>query len=133
MLSGGRGNGNSTGSRGLPDIEWVLGDATRLPFPDASFDAATMGYGLRNVRTSCQQKLEMSRCQLLTSQYCRQSFAVKPSIQAQALTWHGTIILCILQSSQSQALSTLPNSTFRAGCQHSAGAGGTAAGAAAWQ
>ena len=52
------------GSRGLPDIEWVLGDATRLPFPDASFDAATMGYGLRNVRTSCQQKLEMSRCQL---------------------------------------------------------------------
>lgn len=32
-------------------IEWVLGDATQLPFPEASFDAATMGYGLRNVRT----------------------------------------------------------------------------------
>ena len=31
------------------NIAWLEGDATRLPFPDASFDAATCGYGLRNV------------------------------------------------------------------------------------
>ena len=31
------------------EISWVLGDATALPFPDASFDAATLAYGLRNV------------------------------------------------------------------------------------
>lgn len=32
------------------EIEWVLGDATRLSsFADASFDAATLAYGLRNV------------------------------------------------------------------------------------
>ncbi|XP_031736664.1 2-phytyl-1,4-beta-naphthoquinone methyltransferase, chloroplastic isoform X2 [Cucumis sativus] len=31
------------------NIEWVEGDALNLPFPDCSFDAITMGYGLRNV------------------------------------------------------------------------------------
>ena len=30
-------------------VAWVLSDATRLPFEDASFDAATLAYGLRNV------------------------------------------------------------------------------------
>ena len=30
-------------------MTWVQGDAMELPFEDASFDAATMGYGLRNV------------------------------------------------------------------------------------
>lgn len=30
-------------------IEWIEGDALNLPFPDNYFDAATMGYGLRNV------------------------------------------------------------------------------------
>jgi SAM-dependent methyltransferase len=32
-----------------PPDSWVQGDALRLPFPDADFDAATVGYGLRNV------------------------------------------------------------------------------------
>ena len=31
------------------DIEWVQGDALALPFEDASFDAATVGFGVRNV------------------------------------------------------------------------------------
>jgi demethylmenaquinone methyltransferase/2-methoxy-6-polyprenyl-1,4-benzoquinol methylase len=30
-------------------IEWVAGDAVALPFGDASFDAATVGFGVRNV------------------------------------------------------------------------------------
>jgi len=30
-------------------VAWTEGDATALPFPAASFDAATCGYGLRNV------------------------------------------------------------------------------------
>jgi demethylmenaquinone methyltransferase/2-methoxy-6-polyprenyl-1,4-benzoquinol methylase len=32
-----------------PDIEWVAGDALALPFPDGSFDAATVGFGVRNL------------------------------------------------------------------------------------
>ena len=30
-------------------VHWLQGDALELPFEDASFGAATMGYGLRNV------------------------------------------------------------------------------------
>jgi demethylmenaquinone methyltransferase/2-methoxy-6-polyprenyl-1,4-benzoquinol methylase len=32
-----------------PDIDWVSGDALGLPFPDGSFDAATVGFGVRNL------------------------------------------------------------------------------------
>jgi demethylmenaquinone methyltransferase / 2-methoxy-6-polyprenyl-1,4-benzoquinol methylase len=31
------------------EIEWVQGDAQQLPFEDASFDAATVGFGVRNL------------------------------------------------------------------------------------
>ena len=31
-------------------IEWIQGDALDLPFQDASFDAATVGFGVRNLR-----------------------------------------------------------------------------------
>jgi demethylmenaquinone methyltransferase/2-methoxy-6-polyprenyl-1,4-benzoquinol methylase len=30
-------------------IEWIQGDALALPFPDADFDAATVGFGVRNL------------------------------------------------------------------------------------
>jgi demethylmenaquinone methyltransferase / 2-methoxy-6-polyprenyl-1,4-benzoquinol methylase len=32
-----------------PQLDWVAGDVLALPFPDASFDAATVGFGVRNV------------------------------------------------------------------------------------
>jgi len=35
--------------RKAPEIEWVSGDMLSLPFADASFDAATVGFGVRNV------------------------------------------------------------------------------------
>jgi demethylmenaquinone methyltransferase / 2-methoxy-6-polyprenyl-1,4-benzoquinol methylase len=35
--------------RGHQGISWVNGDAQHLPFPDASFDAVTISFGLRNV------------------------------------------------------------------------------------
>ena len=31
------------------EVEWVLGDLLALPFADESFDAATIGFGIRNV------------------------------------------------------------------------------------
>src|SRR5215216_7250426 len=31
------------------EIEWVRGDALALPFEDGSFDAATVGFGVRNL------------------------------------------------------------------------------------
>jgi demethylmenaquinone methyltransferase/2-methoxy-6-polyprenyl-1,4-benzoquinol methylase len=35
--------------RKAPQVEWVRGDLLDLPFGDASFDAATVGFGVRNV------------------------------------------------------------------------------------
>jgi demethylmenaquinone methyltransferase/2-methoxy-6-polyprenyl-1,4-benzoquinol methylase len=35
--------------RGHERLSWVNGDAQSLPFPDASFDAITISFGLRNV------------------------------------------------------------------------------------
>jgi demethylmenaquinone methyltransferase/2-methoxy-6-polyprenyl-1,4-benzoquinol methylase len=32
-----------------PELEWVQGDLLKMPFADASFDAATVGFGIRNV------------------------------------------------------------------------------------
>jgi demethylmenaquinone methyltransferase / 2-methoxy-6-polyprenyl-1,4-benzoquinol methylase len=32
-----------------PEIEWIRGDLLALPFDDGSFDAATVGFGVRNV------------------------------------------------------------------------------------
>lgn len=37
------------GYQQLRPVDWVQGDALNLPFEDNSFDAATMGYGLRNL------------------------------------------------------------------------------------
>lgn len=35
--------------RKAAEVEWVQGDVLSLPFDDASFDAATVGFGVRNV------------------------------------------------------------------------------------
>ncbi len=35
--------------KGETAIEWVCGNAESLPFPDAAFDAYTIGFGIRNV------------------------------------------------------------------------------------
>jgi demethylmenaquinone methyltransferase/2-methoxy-6-polyprenyl-1,4-benzoquinol methylase len=32
-----------------PHVEWVAGDMLAMPFPDGSFDSATVGFGIRNV------------------------------------------------------------------------------------
>ena len=35
--------------RKKPELEWIRGDVLALPFDDDSFDAATVGFGVRNV------------------------------------------------------------------------------------
>ena len=42
-------------------LQWQRGDALNLPFADQSFDAATMGYGLRNVGDIPQALRELAR------------------------------------------------------------------------
>jgi demethylmenaquinone methyltransferase/2-methoxy-6-polyprenyl-1,4-benzoquinol methylase len=53
MLRAGRGR--------RPDLPFVAGDATRLPFADAAFDAVTISFGLRNVGDTAAALAEMRR------------------------------------------------------------------------
>ena len=47
--------------QGGRDIEFIQGDALQIPFPDASFDIVTMGYGLRNLASWEAGLAEMRR------------------------------------------------------------------------
>src|SRR5262249_61296888 len=43
------------------EIEWLQGDALALPFEDDSFDAATVGFGVRNLEDLDRGLAEMAR------------------------------------------------------------------------
>ena len=47
--------------RGHPSLEFIEGDALNLPFADASFDAATIAFGLRNLADPVRGLREMIR------------------------------------------------------------------------
>jgi demethylmenaquinone methyltransferase/2-methoxy-6-polyprenyl-1,4-benzoquinol methylase len=49
------------GRRRHPKLEFVEGDAEKLPFPDDSFDAVTISFGLRNVEHPKTALAEMYR------------------------------------------------------------------------
>ena len=58
-----------------PVIEWVQADALNLPFVDNFFDAATLGYGLRNVTDIPRCLTELHR-------------VLKPAAQVAILDFH---------------------------------------------
>jgi len=49
------------GKRRRPDLPFVAGDATNLPFADDTFDAVTISFGLRNVVDTVRALEEMRR------------------------------------------------------------------------
>jgi demethylphylloquinol methyltransferase len=58
-----------------PPITWLEGDALEIPFGNGTFDAATMGYGLRNVASIPRALSELHR-------------VLKPSAKAAILDLH---------------------------------------------
>ncbi|MDO5735975.1 MAG: demethylmenaquinone methyltransferase [Propionibacteriaceae bacterium] len=51
----------TVGKKQQPALDFVAGDALQLPYADASFDAVTISYGLRNVEHTVQALEEMLR------------------------------------------------------------------------
>jgi len=51
----------AVGKRRRPTLSFVAGDALQLPFADASFDAVTISFGLRNVEDTAAALTEMRR------------------------------------------------------------------------
>jgi demethylmenaquinone methyltransferase/2-methoxy-6-polyprenyl-1,4-benzoquinol methylase len=49
------------GRRSRPEVPLLAGDALALPFPDGSFDAVTISFGLRNVVDTAGALREMAR------------------------------------------------------------------------
>lgn len=49
------------GRKRNPELTFVAGDALSLPFADASFDAATISFGLRNVQDTAAALAELRR------------------------------------------------------------------------
>jgi demethylmenaquinone methyltransferase/2-methoxy-6-polyprenyl-1,4-benzoquinol methylase len=47
--------------RKAPQLDWVQGDLLALPFPDATFDVATVGFGVRNVADLATAIAELRR------------------------------------------------------------------------
>jgi demethylmenaquinone methyltransferase/2-methoxy-6-polyprenyl-1,4-benzoquinol methylase len=47
--------------RKAPGLEWVEGDLLALPFDDATFDSATIGFGVRNVEDLSRGLSELRR------------------------------------------------------------------------
>jgi demethylmenaquinone methyltransferase/2-methoxy-6-polyprenyl-1,4-benzoquinol methylase len=68
------------GKRRRPDIDFVAGDATNLPFEDNSFDATTISFGLRNVTDPQKALAEMLRVtkpggKLVVAEFSHPTFA----------------------------------------------------------
>ncbi|WP_413452081.1 demethylmenaquinone methyltransferase [Georgenia phoenicis] len=68
------------GKRRRPDLSFVAGDATRLPFADESFDVVTISFGLRNVVDTELALREMRRVtrpggRLVICEFSRPTFA----------------------------------------------------------
>ena len=100
-----------------PDIEFVHGDATDLPFEDNSFDAVTISYGLRNVVDTQAALGEMLRVTRPGGRLvvCEFSTPHNPAFRAAYRTYLGTVIstLASLASSDDVAYDYLVESILQ--------------------
>jgi demethylmenaquinone methyltransferase/2-methoxy-6-polyprenyl-1,4-benzoquinol methylase len=78
-------------------VSFVAGDMMALPFPDASFDVVTTGYGLRNVPVLEQSLREISRIlapggMLLSLDFDRPSGRLTRAVYLVYLTIVGSVL-----------------------------------------
>ncbi len=77
-----------------PPISWVEADVLHLPFSDNYFDAATMGYGLRNVTSIPHSLKELHRVLKLGAKAAILDFHRPSNLQLRAFQqWYLDIIV----------------------------------------
>jgi demethylmenaquinone methyltransferase/2-methoxy-6-polyprenyl-1,4-benzoquinol methylase len=79
------------GKKRRPDLAFTAGDALRLPFADASFDAVTISFGLRNVADTEAGLREMLRVtrpggRLVVCEFSHPSWAPLRTVYSRYLT-----------------------------------------------
>lgn len=97
------------------NIEWMAADALNLPFPDATFDAVTVGFGVRNFENTRRGMEEIHRVlkpggRVLVLEFMRPQV---PKILEKAFSlWSRVVLPCIgkLLSKHNSAYSYLPAS-----------------------
>ncbi|OYN87482.1 demethylmenaquinone methyltransferase [Parenemella sanctibonifatiensis] len=93
------------GRRRHPEVSFVAADATQLPYADASFDAVTISFGLRNIAETQDALAEMRRVTrpggvLVVNEFSRPTDAWFNAIYRQFL---GTVIPQIARVSSNRA------------------------------
>lgn len=83
MLAHGRAKLRTAGLAGKAEMQ--LGDAQTLPFPDASFDAVTISFGIRNVADAPRALREMARVLKPGGRLLVLEFSLPPNPAARAL------------------------------------------------
>ena len=91
----------NTKNRGGRDVRFLVGDMLALPFPGASFDAITVGYGLRNVPDLGAAIDEASRVvkpggRLLSLDFNRPANRLVLWLYLRYLSWFGSALGWIL-------------------------------------
>ena len=82
--------------RRCPDLSFVVGDALRLPFPDASFDAVTMNFGILHVSQPQLALAEARRALVAGGRFAFTTWVAEGNAQeeitAAALGEHGVAV-----------------------------------------
>ena len=104
----------SSADRAKRRIDWVEGDAMALPFPDESFDAVTVAFGLRNMPSYHRALQEMARVlRAGGTLVCLETTLFRDSALRAAFNWYFSRVVPIvggLLSGDSDAYRYLPAS-----------------------
>lgn len=102
--------------RKCPAVEWVQGDALDLPFADATFDAATVGFGVRNLADLDRGFSELARVVRPGGRVVCLEMSTPPAVIrpfSQLWTDHGVPVLGRLVARDTDAYRYLPASVHR--------------------
>jgi demethylmenaquinone methyltransferase / 2-methoxy-6-polyprenyl-1,4-benzoquinol methylase len=111
-----RAEAGARGAAGGPVVEWVIGNAMAMPFGDGEFDAAVVGFGLRNMPDLDAALGEMARVLRPGGRLAVLEIAEPPTDPGRLLfrTWfRGVVPLLGRLVGQAAAYAYLPESLAR--------------------